>query len=196
MIAGILLAAGAASRFGADKLLQALPDGTPMAVAAARKLLQGVDQGVAVVRAGDKELARLLGAAGMRVEVCGSAAQGMGSSLAHGVRSAGDADGWLVALADMPYIQGRTIRGVARLIEAGASIAAPLHGGRRGHPVGFSRDFFNALSRLEGDRGARELLAMNSAGIRLFTCDDPGVLADIDTPQDLARHTRKHGLPG
>ena len=194
MIVGVLLAAGAASRFGGNKLLQVLPDGMPMGVAAARNLLQGVDQAIAVVRAGDNELARLLRAAGMRVEVCESAAQGMGESLAHGVCSSRDAAGWLVALADMPYIQGETIRDVARLIEAGAAIAAPVHGGKRGHPVGFSRDFFDALSRLDGDCGARELLAKNSAYIRLLSCDDPGVLADIDTPQDLALHTRKHRL--
>ena len=156
-------------------------------MAAARNLLQGVNQGIAVVRAEDKELARLLSAVGMRVEACQNAADGMGASLAHGVGRTPDAEGWLIALADMPYIQVETIRGLARLIEGGAPIAAPVHGGKRGHPVGFSRDFFDALSRLEGDCGARELLANNPDDIRFFTCDDPGVLADIDTPEDLAR---------
>ena len=196
MIVGILLAAGGASRFGGDKLLQPLPDGTPIGVAAARSLLQGVDRGVAVVRAGDEELARLLSAAGMRVEVCQDAAEGMGASLAHGVNSARDANGWLIALADMPFVQGETTRGVAHLIKTGAAIAAPFHLGKRGHPVGFSRYFSAALSELQGDCGARDLLAAHAARIRPLHCDDPGILTDIDTPLDLARISARSGSSG
>lgn len=197
MIVGILLAAGTASRFGGDKLLQPLPDGTPIGVAAARSLLRGVDRGVAVVRAEDEELARLLSAEGMRVEACQNAAQGMGASLAYGVSTMRDAKGWLIALADMPFIQAETTRGVAHLIEKGAPIAAPFHRGKRGHPVGFSRDFYAALSGLQGDCGARDLLAAHAARIRPLHCDDPGILTDVDTPLDLARSSaRPQSSPG
>lgn len=196
MIVGILLAAGAASRFGGDKLLHPLPDGTPIAVAAARNLLQGVDRGVAVVRAEDEELARLLSAAGMRVEFCQNAVEGMGASLACGVSKARDAKGWLIALADMPFIQAETTRGVAHLIEKGAPIAAPFHRGKRGHPVGFSRDFFAALSSLQGDCGARDLLAAHAARIRPLHCDDCGISMDIDTPLDLARSSVRSNWSG
>jgi molybdenum cofactor cytidylyltransferase len=187
MIVGLLLAAGAGSRFGGDKLLQPLPDGTPIGLAAARNLLQGVDQVVAVVRPGDEELALILCTAGLRVEICHDAAHGMGASLAHGVRSAGDADGWLIALADMPFIQSQTIRSVARLIESGASIAAPFHRAKRGHPVGFSRAFFKPLSRLHADYGAHDLLTAHATDIHSFHCNDSGILADIDSPLDLER---------
>lgn len=196
MIVGVLLAAGAASRFGGDKLLQPLPDGTPIAVAAARNLLRGVDRGVAVVRAEDEELARLLSDIGMRVEACPNAAEGMGASLAHGVSRAGDAKGWLIALADMPFIQAETTRGVAHLVEKGAPIAAPFHLGKRGHPVGFSREFYAALNGLQGDCGARDLLAVHAARIRPLYCDDAGTLADIDTPLDLARLSAGAASPG
>jgi len=196
MIVGVLLAAGAASRFGSDKLLQSLPDGTPIAVAAARNLLQGVDQGVAVVRNGDEELTRLLSAMGMRVEACPNAAEGMGASLAYGVSMTRDAKGWLIALADMPFIDGETTRGVAQLIKTGAPIAAPFHLGKRGHPVGFSWNFFAALSGLHGDCGARDLLAAHAARIRPLHCDDPGILTDIDTPLDLARNSARPGSSG
>lgn len=186
MIAGLLLAAGAGTRFGGDKLLHPLPDGTPIAVQAARSLLQGVDYGIAVVRPGDWWLAGLLEAAGLRTVFCPNAAAGMGASLACGIEAAQDADGWLIALADMPFVQATTVRGLADLLRSGAPIAAPCHEGRRGHPVGFQRDFFAALARLDGDQGARGLLAAHAARIRLLDCDDPGILADIDVPADLA----------
>jgi molybdenum cofactor cytidylyltransferase len=139
------------------------------------------------VRAEDEELARLLSAMGMRVEAFPNAAEGMGASLAHGVSTARDAEGWLIALADMPFIRGETTRAVAHLIETGAPIAAPFHLGKRGHPVGFSRDFYAELSSLQGDCGARDLLAVNAQRIRPLHCADPGILTDIDTPLDLAR---------
>jgi molybdenum cofactor cytidylyltransferase len=182
MIVGILLAADSGTRFGGDKLLFPLPDGTPVGVKAARNLLSGVDRGIAVVRPSDRRLADLLEAEGLRVAFCPDAEAGMGTSLAFGVSAAQDADGWLIALADMPFIQSDTIRSVAGLLP----IAAPQHQGRRGHPVGFAREFFCALTQLGGDQGARPLLDAHVARIHLFECEDCGIFADIDTPSDLA----------
>lgn len=186
MIAGILLAAGAGRRFGGDKLLFPLNDGMPLGVKAARNLLCGVDCGIAVVRPADRVLARLFEEAGLRVAVCPDASAGMGASLACGVRAAPDADGWLIALADMPYIRSATICAVAGLLRAGAALAAPRHLGRRGHPVGFAQTFFRDLSSLDGDRGASFLLAANGSRLQYLDCDDPGVFIDIDSRADLA----------
>lgn len=186
MIVGILLAAGSGTRFGGDKLLFPLPEGTPIGVKAARNLLGGVDHGIAVVRPSDRRLADLLEAEGLRVVFCPDAEAGMGTSLAFGVSTAQDADGWLIALGDMPFIRNDTIRGVAGLLRAGAPIAAPQHQGRRGHPVGFARGFFHDLARLNGDQGARLLLAAHAARIQVFECEDCGIFTDIDTPSDLA----------
>lgn len=185
MIAGILLAAGAGTRFGGDKLQFPLPDGTPIGVQAARNLMHGVDYGLAVVRPAERQLARLLESAGLRVVFCPAAEAGMGASLASGVAAAQDADGCLIALADMPFVRPGTVRSLAELLRAGAPIAAPCHQGRRGHPVGFHREFFTELSRLGGDQGARALLAAHPARIRTLECDDPGIFADIDVPADL-----------
>ncbi len=186
MITGILLAAGAGTRFGGDKLQFPLPDGTPIGVKAARNLLSAVDHGIAVVRPSDRQLAHLLEMEGLRVEFCHYADAGMGTSLAFGVTAAQDADGWLIALADMPFIQPDTIRGIAGLIRAGAPIAAPRHQGCRGHPVGFARAFFHDLAQLRGDRGAHPLLAVHAARIQALECEDPGIFADIDTRSDHA----------
>ena len=95
MIAGVLLAAGGASRFGAHKLLQCLPDGTPMAIAAARALSRGVDEVIAVVRADDAPLLALFAGQGIATAPFHDAALGMGASLAYGVNVKREAAGWL-----------------------------------------------------------------------------------------------------
>jgi molybdenum cofactor cytidylyltransferase len=106
-------------------------------------------------------------------------------SLAEGVRAASDAHGWVVALADMPYIRPDTVRVIARALAEGAAIAAPAYRGARGHPVGFARRFFDELSALRGDAGARETLHAHPDWVTLYEVDDPGVLRDIDEPSDL-----------
>jgi molybdenum cofactor cytidylyltransferase len=186
-IVGILLAGGSATRFGSDKLLHPLPDGTPIAVASARSLIAAVPRVVAVVRPGAPELERALRAAGAEVTVCARAAEGMGATLAHAVRAAGDANGWVVALADMPFIRPETIRRIAAAVASGAAIAAPEYHGERGHPVGFADTFRGALEALSGDAGAREILKADPSALVRVAVDDPGVVRDVDTPADLAR---------
>jgi molybdenum cofactor cytidylyltransferase len=111
----------------------------------------------------------------------------MGTSFAAGVRAAADAHGWVVALADMPFLRPETIRVVAQALSDGAAIAAPAYRGERGHPVGFARRFFDELASLRGDEGARELLKRYPNLLTLYDVDDPGVLRDIDKPSDLTR---------
>src|SRR4051812_36240940 len=104
-ITGILLAAGAATRFGGGKLLAPLDDaGVGIGRWACSNLLATTPEVIAVVRPGDTALAAELAAAGARITICADAAAGMGASLAHGVQQAGEADAVLVALADMPWI--------------------------------------------------------------------------------------------
>jgi molybdenum cofactor cytidylyltransferase len=185
-IAGVLLAAGAGTRFGGPKLLMPLPDGTPLGVAAARVLKAALPEAVAVVRPGDAVLARLLAAEGLRVVENLQAALGMGASLAAGVAALPAARGWLIALADMPYIKTVTHLRVAQALAAGAPLAAPFHRGVRGHPVGFGVGFREALLALRGDCGARDLLETQAARLVRIDTDDPGILADVDTAADLA----------
>ena len=186
-VVGILLAAGAATRFRANKLLHPLPDGTPIAVAAARNLRAALDRVVAVVRPGVPELERALADAGVEVSVCPDAASGMGHSLAHAIAATPAAAGWVVALADMPFVSPDTIRRVADALGAGAELAAPTYGGERGHPVAFGARYRQELASLTGDTGARALLKRDQSRLRGVAVDDPGVLRDIDVPSDLPR---------
>ena len=185
-IVGLLLAAGTASRFGADKLLHRLPHGVPIAVQAARHLRSELPQVVAAVRPASDELERLLAAEGVRAVVCERAAEGMGASLACAVRAAGPADGYVVALADMPFVRPSSIAAVRDALAAGAVLAAPYFHARRGHPVGISARFRAELETLGGDEGARRIVAMHGAELVKVPVGDPGVIRDIDRPADLA----------
>jgi molybdenum cofactor cytidylyltransferase len=184
-IVGLLLAAGAATRFGGDKLVAPLSDGTPLGLAALRGLIGGVDAVVAVVRPGDDRLAGVMRREGARVTACPFAADGMGASLAWGVRASPLARAWLVALADMPWVRPESVARVADAMRSGTAIAAPSWRGARGHPVGFAAPFFSELSALSGDEGAKTILARHA--VTLIPTDDPGVLRDVDVPLDLVR---------
>ncbi len=183
---GILLAAGFSRRFGTNKLLHPLPDGTPVGLAAARNLIAALPGALAVVNGENPHLTGMLREAGLRVSICPQAQAGMGASLAWGVARTADADGWLVALADMPFILPWSIRQVARCVDRAEVIAVPVHAGKRGHPVAFGAAYFHDLTRLDRDRGARMLLERDPQRLVMVECGDPGVLRDIDTPADLA----------
>jgi molybdenum cofactor cytidylyltransferase len=185
-IVAILLAAGAGVRFGGGKLSAKLPGGATVGARAAANLRAVLPDVIAVVRPGDDELAKDLAAAGSRVTACSDAHRGMGVSLAHGVREAGESDAFLVALADMPWISGATIGAVVHELERGEQLVVPRFGGRRGHPVGFGGGYRPSLLQLTGDTGAKSIIA-SAPSIRWLDVDDPGVLGDIDTPDDLVR---------
>lgn len=184
-VVGILLAAGTGSRFGGDKLLHPMPDGVAIAAHAARNMLAAGLSVTAVVRPGDFPLADMLEQEGCTVTVCRGAARGMGASLAHAVAGERGADGWVVALADMPKIAPATIKSVVSALEQGALIAAPQFQQQRGHPVGFSAELRSELLALDGDQGARAVLEGHRDTLKLIDCDDPGVLYDIDRKTDV-----------
>jgi len=195
-VVGILLAAGFSRRFGsADKLLQLLPDGRPIALASAEHLIQAIPNSIAVLRAENKTLATLLLNAGLKVIFCNENEHEMADSLTAGIRFSASLfstglevanDGFVIALADMPYIQPETIRAVANKVADGASIVIPTYQNQRGHPVGFLEKFRNELENLQGNEGARSIIKRYADEVYLLPTDDAGILADIDTPADLA----------
>ncbi len=189
-VVGILLAAGSGVRFGGPKLLARMPlhqaGGECVGVVACRHLIAAIPDVIAVVRSGDAALAVALGAAGAQVVRCDNADEGMGASLACGVRVMPQAAGWVIALADMPWIAPETIARVAAAIAAGTQIAAPFHGGERGHPVGFGRACYAELAALTGDTGAKSVLDARRDSLVRIDVEDAGILRDVDAPADLA----------
>lgn len=183
---GLLLAAGSASRFGSDKLQHPLPHGVAIAVQAARYLKAELPRVVAAVRPGAADLGRALAAEGCEVAVCEGAAEGMGASLACAARAAGAADGYLVALGDMPFVRRTSIAAVREALAQGALVAAPYWRARRGHPVGFAGRLRGELEALAGDEGAKRVLEAHADALVKVPVGDPGVVRDIDRPADLA----------
>lgn len=189
-IVGILLAAGASRRFGRPKLVEPLPDGTPIAIAAAQSLRAVVPHCIAVVRDAHDTLSDGLRRTGFEVVICGEADRGLGASLSCGVRATREARGWMVALADMPFVSVATLRAIApRMSEH--KIIAPSYGGQRGHPVGFGRCFEEELLALHEDRGGREILSRHADALELIPCNDAGVLRDIDRVEDLRQEAQE-----
>lgn len=190
---GILLAAGFSLRFGStNKLLQCLPDGRPIALASAENLIKAIPVSIAVLRPKNKDLTELLINAGLNIVFCTEDNQEMADSLATGIRFSVNFeaanDGFVIALADMPYIQTETIVAVANKVADGASIVIPTYQNQRGHPVGFSAKFRSELENLQGDEGARSIIKRYTDEVELLPTDDAGILVDIDTPNDLSAY--------
>lgn len=187
MVAGILLAAGAGSRFGGGKLVHRLPDGEALGLRAWRNLCAALPHVTVAVRAGDRDVEQLFRSAGAHVAICADAHLGMGHTLACAVHATPETQGWVIALADMPCVDPATIRTLAERLATGAGIVVPVYLGQRGHPVGFAARFGDALTRLSGDAGARSVLRDHPESIERVEVDDPGVLQDVDTPEDAHR---------
>ena len=114
------------------------------------------------------------------------ASRGMGHSIAAGVGERPDAGGWLILPGDMPMVRAQTLRAVAAALERHAVVYAQYRG-RRGHPVGFGSELYSELIALTGDEGARRIVARYP--VHGEELDDPGVLVDVDTQDDLAALT-------
>ena len=185
MIAGLLLAAGRSTRFEGDKLT-ALLRGRPVLAWSAAALAAEVDV-LHVVLPPDapRRVAALEGVPAVLVAHAGRNA-GMGSSIRAGIAALpSDAEAVVIALADQPGLEPAVVR---RLVECwragGASAVAPRYRDGRGHPVLFGRATFDALSRLDGDVGARAVLEALGEALALVDVAAGGP-ADVDTPEAL-----------
>lgn len=184
----VVLAAGRGTRFGAreHKLAQRLGSSSVIGTTLRHVLASHLPM-VVVATPAMAEPARLAVAARdivvlPEVGTPGPEPLGMGFSIASGVAARPDASGWLILPADMPLVQPATLLAVARELRHHTIVYAQ-HRGQRGHPVGFAAELYSELVTLEGDEGARRLIARYPAhGVEV---DDPGVLIDIDTEADL-----------
>ena len=191
MLTAIVLAAGQGSRFRAeagadqDKLLADCVgrDGV-MRPVIEQVLVNLPDSLVArwLVTSPDRtEVIRLAEAYGCQVLLLQSA--GMGESIAAAVAASVSADGWLVVLGDMPFIQSSSIERVIEVLEEDG-ISVPVQAGEYGHPVAFGRALGPDLMALTGDRGGKPLFAR--ARVREVQVEDAGVLWDVDLPKRLS----------
>lgn len=183
-VAGLVLAAGFSRRFGSDKRRARLGNGQTL-LAASLALPCTVLEDVWVVLRPEDDPLELGVPAAARIHRSELAEQGMGHSLASGVRSVGQlsaAEALAIFLGDMPWIGSESLR---TLLAQAASerIVVPTFEGQPGHPVVFGRRFWPELQRLTGDCGAREVIQANPQAVRRVELNDPAILRDVDTPQ-------------
>ena len=185
MIYGILLAAGTSKRFGSNKLLYPLPDGTPIGVASARNLSDGIQNVIAAVNKDDAIFTSLMHSESLNTIVVQESNLGISASLISGIKSTETADGWVILPADMPWVKPETINNIAVLIDHGVDIAVPYFNGQYGHPIGISCKYLSELLSLSGEQGAEHIIQTHLDNVTIFKSNDKGVLLDINKPRDI-----------
>lgn len=191
MIAGLLLAAGRARRFGADKLAAKL-NGRSVIRWSAEAVAPEVGALYVVVPLGSNDATRSLSC----LEVClvenWARDEGMASSIRAGIEALPAAvEAVVVTLADQPLVSPTVVRALIERWRVGdAAAVAPVYSDGRGHPVLFGRECFSSLAALRGDVGARSVL--DSLGPRLALIPvDADAPADVDTAEDLRAIQRR-----
>lgn len=183
-VAAVLLAAGRSERFGAEDKLLAPLDGVPMVMHAARRIA-GLSPGrrIAVCNPNSPEVAALLGAFSFEIVTNPDPARGLSSSLSLGIAAAaqGAGEAALVCLGDMPFVSTKHLQALLGGFDSEtAPMVATTLGDAAMPPALFARSRFAQLQALEGDRGARDLLA---EGVHISAAQKE--LTDIDRPSDL-----------
>jgi molybdenum cofactor cytidylyltransferase len=190
-IAAVVLAGGRSTRYGIrNKLLEPL-DGIPLVVRTVKAALASCASPVIVVTGHEADqVAAALAGLDVRIVHNPDFSAGLSTSLRVGIAAVPDtADGAVVALGDMPRIDARHLD---RLIAAfspkeGRGIVVPVHLGKRGNPVLFARSYFPELREIEGDTGARHIIAASASEVAEVDLGTDAIFLDIDTPEALAR---------
>jgi CTP:molybdopterin cytidylyltransferase MocA len=183
VIAGLVLAAGAGTRFGSAKQLAEL-NGRPLLEHVLRTMA-AVQLGrvVVVLGAAAEEILGQVDLHGADPVVCDRWEDGQSASLAYGLAAVDDAEAAVVVLGDQPHLSPEAVERVLRAREAGVEAVRASYDGEPGHPVLLEHSLFAKLRDVSGDRGARNLL--RSVKTREVACDDLGGGEDIDTVAQL-----------
>lgn len=188
-VPAIILAAGAAARMGRPKQLLDWGGRPLVRLAAEAALAAQLDPVLVVLGHAQAEVAAALAGLPVRCVPNPAYAKGQSTSLRVGIAALPPTcAAALVLLGDQPFVTPEIIRRLVAEWRAGAApIVAPSYAGQRGNPVLFARAVFPELLAIQGDQGARTVLAANPARIRLVRFEDTRPLIDIDTPEDYAR---------
>ena len=198
VIAAVVLAAGNSARFGSDKRRYRVADNNdnndgnnydndaPLLQRALAKPLSLAVPTYLVLKPADKQrlpalLADYQHHPALTITYAELAANGMGHSLAHGIAQLPPVDGALIVLADMPWINRRTFEQLIANFAPG-KIIVPRYQLRDGHPVLFASDWFNELTALSGDTGAKAIIRDHPEQVVYIDVDDEGIARDLDRP--------------
>jgi len=182
----IVPAAGKGERFGGAKLV-ALIDGEALIDRTIRSLLDGGVDRVVVVMAPGASLSesRLLEGRRVQTVVNDDPSRGMFSSIQAGVAAA-EGDPVVILPADMPFVQSRTVGAVLDACVRQGRVIVPVYDGRRGHPIAFPAALKETVLRASPDSTLKGAWASARIERVEWPVDDPGVLRDVDTREDLS----------
>jgi molybdenum cofactor cytidylyltransferase len=192
-VAALVLAAGRARRFGAQKLVAPLGETTVIGAVVDAVRASGVEYVVGVTGPSGEAVRSAVACAVTWAENP-DPARGMSSSVAAGIAALPPNVGAvLVVLGDQPTVSPGVVR---RLVETwrlgGGPIVAPSYRGVRGNPVLFDRSMFAMLAALEGEGGARDLIASDQSRVALVEVSEAPPM-DVDTPSDYGELLRRKG---
>jgi CTP:molybdopterin cytidylyltransferase MocA len=183
LIGGIVLAAGAGTRFGGQKQLARLYGRPLLEHAVLAMIASPVRRVVVVLGAAAEEVLDGVDLHGAEPRICSRWDEGQSASLACGLAELADCDAVVVILGDQPRLSPDSIRRVVGARGDGAAAVRATYRGDPGHPVLLERELFERMRDVSGDHGARNLLL--SANVREVPCDDLGGGEDVDTPAEL-----------
>lgn len=180
----LVLAAGYHKRFGAPKLLHALSDGKTVIEHTLTNINETGLTCAVVCRRNDTDLISVVQEMGCALVEAPESNSGIGHSLALGIKATGHWSGWVITLADMPMVKPVTYLSIANVLSQN-HIVIPVFENKKGNPRGFSRHFYQQLTELDGDSGARSLIGQYPELVKYVETNDKGILFDVDTPADL-----------
>ena len=200
MIAAVLLAAGQSRRMGRPKMTLPWKDGQTIIAHVAQVFLDAGASPIVVVTGADRErVERSLQELPVRTVYNEDHAEGeMLSSVQVGLQSldADEIEAAAVAPGDLPYLKAETVMALLERWRARASmLLAPSYERRRGHPMLLARAEWPGVMKLERGKTMRDFFRSRAEEIEYLVVDDPGVLADVDTPGQYEQGVRGKDPP-
>jgi len=190
MLSAIVLAAGESERMGRPKAILNLGASTFLETICARLGEARMDEVIVVLGAHADEVMSTVRLPRARVVTNREFSRGQLSSLQCGLSEVDErSPGALVTLVDHPLVAASTYRALREEWESSPEkIAVARFRGKGGHPIIFPRALFNELVEAPPEVGARALLRGDARRVRWIAFDDPGIVADIDSPEDYKKY--------
>jgi molybdenum cofactor cytidylyltransferase len=191
MAMAVLPAAGASLRMGRPKLLLPFAGGTVVGSLAASLRAGGVGTVLLVTAPGDDDLRAWAQKAGIGWTINPDPSRGMLSSFLAGIAALGGGEALMrrreplvLSPADLPALRPETVAALLRVSQDGAPLALPVWSGRRGHPLVIAPGLIPEIETLDLAVGLRQLLDRHTEDLWTLEVEDPGVVQDVDTPED------------
>lgn len=191
--AGIILAAGMSTRFGSLKQLLKIGDSTLLSMVVNTAIKSNLDRVVLVLGYKADAIKASMGEkllnSGITTVVNPRYQEGMSTSLQCGLKEIQDEfPSIMVLMGDQPLLRYEIINLILRAFRSsGKEICAPVHNGRRGLPVCFTKRFYDDIFAIKGDMGAREIIRNNPEEIISIKIEDPESFLDIDDKNDFEK---------